>query len=197
MDGLVDVKLEDPSNTFGMHTPATSCKDTQNCYLPCTAFRKCDGTLVCVEDLVEGTLVRMADGTESNVISKITYPRQSYLIAELSTRRGALKVGACHRVVVDADGTARAAQTLQKGDNVFMGQELWPLTRHPRIYEECTELFGVCLHLDKPIESILLPARGMQTLGDLVPPWQISLAAISKEELVDMLENSVPTYYEE
>ena len=57
---------------------------------------------------------------------------------------------------------------------------------------------------DKPIESFLLPARGMQTLGDPAPQlqmpmaaYQFHLASYSKEELADMLENAAPTYYEE
>jgi hypothetical protein len=106
-------------------------------------FRSPVGSLLLVEQLEVGSQVLSVDGNTLSVVSRCPHILDKYSIVELVTRKGSFKVSACHRIAVGAENGAttevRSAGGLRRGDYVFIGTRLLPLTK-VCIFETRTEL---------------------------------------------------------
>lgn len=146
----------------------SSIADTVKCYLPNTAFQGLDGNLILVQNLQEGSRVRLSDGREATVSSTKLFPwkrKKMYRLRVLGTSRGAFELSAGHRVPVP--GGEQRAEHLKVGDRLFVGtreQQLLTVTEK----EARTDLYAVSFIPDGMVEAFQIPNWGLQTLGE--PP---------------------------
>lgn len=89
---------------------------------------------------------------------------------ELRTRAASLRATACHRIVVpDAVGAPcaeRRAEDLEKGDRVFVGDQVQDLVKTPSLYEMATAVVEVCFQPDEPVQTFLSPRWCVLSFGN-------------------------------